>query len=64
MEGTMTDIKKLISFLNIEDSKQKDMLDKSFEIIDKKMKKVKKSKTIEDTKKYIKTKKVIKKYGE
>ena len=64
VDGSLTDIKKLISFLNIEDTKQKELLDLSIKILDKKIKKVKKCKTIEDTKKYIKTKKVIKEYGE
>ena len=64
MRGSLNDIEKLISFLNIEDTKHRKLLEESIKMIDKKLNKVEKCDTIEETKKYIKTKKVIKKYGE
>jgi len=64
MRGSLNDIEKLISFLNIEDTKHKKLLEESIKMIDKKLNKVEKCDSIEETKKYIKVKKVIKKYGE
>ena len=64
VEGSMIDIQKLISFLRIDDDKQKKMLETSIDIINTKIKKVKKSESVKDAKKYIKVKKVIEKYGE
>lgn len=64
VEGTMIDIEKLISFLRIDDEKQKKMLEMSIDIIHKKIKKVKKCEDIDEAKKYLKVKKVVKKYGE
>lgn len=64
VEGSMTDIEKLISFLRIDDEKQKKMLELSIDIIHKKIKKIKKCEDIDEAKKYLKVKKVVKKYGE
>ena len=46
MKGSLDDIEKLISFLNIEDTKHKELLTSAIKIIDKKLKKVEKCNTI------------------
>ena len=61
--GSVEEIERLLSFLKIEDEKQKEVLEISLSIINKKLKKLKKCETVEETKKHINTKKVIKKYG-
>ena len=57
------EVKRLISFLNIEDDKQKQLLNESIRIITRKIKKLKQCETIKDTKKYIKKDKVVRDYG-
>lgn len=62
--GNVDEINRLVSFLRIDDPKQKAMLDLSMSIITNKLHKVKRCRTVEDTNEYIKTKKVIKHYVE
>lgn len=62
VSSSIEEIEKLISFLRIEDDKQKEMLKLSLKIINKKITKLKKCKSVKDTEKHIKTNKVVKKY--
>ena len=62
VSSSVEEIEKLISFLRIEDDKQKEMLKLSLKILNKKMTKLRKCKSVKDTEKHIKTNKVVKKY--
>lgn len=64
VSGSVDEIERLISFLRIEDDKQKRALKMSIDILNKKINKLKKCETVKETEKYIKAKKVVKKYGE
>ena len=63
VSGSVDEIERLISFLKIDDEKQKMILKTSISILTKKISKLKKCESIQDTEKYINTKKVIKNYG-
>lgn len=62
MESNISEVKRLLSFLQVKDEQQKMILNEGIDILESKIRKAKKVQYVEDTDKYIKTNKIVKNY--
>lgn len=60
ISGEISDIKTLVSFLNIDNEKEKAMIDESIKLFEKKIKKMRKCHTLKEMNKIISIKKILK----
>lgn len=63
VSNAVGEVELLLSFLNLNDEKEKKAIKTAMSILNKKISKVKKSENLEEANKYIKIKKVIKNYS-
>lgn len=64
VEGTVSEIRQLLSFLQLDDNTHKKALYASLDIVSGKMTDISACNSVRDAKKYIRAKKVIEEYGE